>query len=266
MCVGLFFILTSPVLAGSIRGECRCCTTSSKAITSLGDLGPADNLKILRDRCQAHCRDEVGVCGSTDYEIRSESCVISTESVTRVDDAMIISRCEAAVAAPATPSPTPAPTKTYEAIPTKGIDVPTPLGTTDVPVLIGRIIKSVLGIVGSIALLMFMYGGFMWLMSAGSPERVKKGQQALVWASIGLAVIFASYAMVNFVINSLVSSGGSSDTSSTTDITDLEEWFREHPMSEWRSNPFDEAELKEFLEGSDIREEDFEDLTGVELD
>ncbi|MFA5133381.1 MAG: pilin [Patescibacteria group bacterium] len=82
-----------------------------------------------------------------------------------------------------------------------------PLPTADVPTLIGQIIRAVLGVVGSIALLMFLYGGFMWLTSAGNEQKITKGKNIIVWAIIGLAVIFLSYALVGFVINS-ISQGG----------------------------------------------------------
>ena len=88
---------------------------------------------------------------------------------------------------------------------TKGSYLTNPLGTTDAPALIGTIIKSALGIVGSIALLMFIYGGFLWLTSAGSADKITKGKNVIVWAVIGLVVVFLSYTMVGFVIKSLTS-------------------------------------------------------------
>lgn len=66
---------------------------------------------------------------------------------------------------------------------------------------IGRIINSALGIVGSLALLMFIYGGFVWLTSAGSADKVTKGKNILVWATIGLVVIFTSYGATKFVLD-----------------------------------------------------------------
>jgi uncharacterized membrane protein YjfL (UPF0719 family) len=50
---------------------------------------------------------------------------------------------------------------------------------------------------------MFVYGGFTWLTSGGSAERIKKGKDILVWAVIGLVVIFASYTAVDFVLTAL---------------------------------------------------------------
>lgn len=85
-----------------------------------------------------------------------------------------------------------------------------PLGEVSLPILIGRAIQAVLGITGSLALLMFVWGGFVWLTSAGVPARIKSGRDTLMWASIGIAVIFGAYALVNFLITSAagVSTGG----------------------------------------------------------
>lgn len=69
-----------------------------------------------------------------------------------------------------------------------------------IPGLIGRVINGVLGIVGSLALLMFIYGGLLWMTSAGNDEKVKQGKDVLIWATLGLLIIFASYALVNFII------------------------------------------------------------------
>jgi len=82
-----------------------------------------------------------------------------------------------------------------------------PLGVTDPSTLIGRVIKAVLGIVGSLALLMFVYGGFMWMLSAGNEKMIEKGKSTLMWAALGLVVIFMSYALVNFVISTATSGG-----------------------------------------------------------
>ena len=67
--------------------------------------------------------------------------------------------------------------------------------------LIGKIINAVLGIVGSLALLMFVYGGLTWMTSSGSQEKVKKGRDIIVWSAIGLAIIFASYGLVRVLLN-----------------------------------------------------------------
>ena|SRR5450759_2262764 len=82
-----------------------------------------------------------------------------------------------------------------------------PLGNSDAArspqILLGNIIRSVLDVVGSLALVMFIYGGFTWMLSAGNPERVNKGKQIIIWATLGLVIIFTSYALVRFILTTL---------------------------------------------------------------
>ena len=73
----------------------------------------------------------------------------------------------------------------------------------EIPTLLGKIIKAVLGIVGSLALVMFIYGGVTWMLAAGNAERVTKGKNILIWATIGLVVIFSAYALVTFIFKGI---------------------------------------------------------------
>lgn len=57
----------------------------------------------------------------------------------------------------------------------------------------------ILGITGSLALAFFIYGGVMFLISAGSPEMVTKAKQIIIGAVIGLVIVFASYTIIRFV-------------------------------------------------------------------
>ncbi len=81
----------------------------------------------------------------------------------------------------------------------------------DVPSLIGQALKVFLGIIGSLALVIFIYGGVMWMTSGGNPDKVKKAQGTLVWSILGLVVIFSSYVLVSSVITALTFKGGTSE-------------------------------------------------------
>ncbi|HPI67342.1 MAG TPA: pilin [bacterium] len=76
-----------------------------------------------------------------------------------------------------------------------------PIAAGSIEQIIGRIIKAFLGIIGSISLLIFVYGGFILLTSQGNSAKIKTGQDTLVYASIGILIVFASYALLNFVFN-----------------------------------------------------------------
>jgi len=86
------------------------------------------------------------------------------------------------------------------ATPVAAVTLVDPLGGASIPGIIGRVISAALGLSGSAALLMFVYGGFLWLTSGGNKERVDKGKKTLIWAIIGIVVIFAAYVIVDNVI------------------------------------------------------------------
>lgn len=73
----------------------------------------------------------------------------------------------------------------------------------DIPTLLGTIINSILGVVGSLALVMFIYGGITWMLSAGNQEQVTKGKNILIWATLGIIIIFTAYALVSFVLTTV---------------------------------------------------------------
>lgn len=78
-----------------------------------------------------------------------------------------------------------------------------PLGETDVRVLLGRVIAGALSVIGSFALLMFVYGGVLWMTSRGEEKQVKKGKETLTYAILGLVIIFSSYVLVNALITGI---------------------------------------------------------------
>ncbi|MFH1187975.1 MAG: hypothetical protein V1688_03905 [bacterium] len=63
--------------------------------------------------------------------------------------------------------------------------------------------KLFLGVVGTLSLAVFIYGGGVWLASGGNQEQVKKGKDAFIYALVGLAVVFGSYAILNLIITAL---------------------------------------------------------------
>lgn len=70
--------------------------------------------------------------------------------------------------------------------------------------LAAKAINLMFGISGSIALVMFVYGGFRWLISAGNSKGVEAGKQAFIWASFGLMMMFSSYIVVRYAFGNLL--------------------------------------------------------------
>lgn len=86
----------------------------------------------------------------------------------------------------------------------QGVNLNNPIRVNSPQQLIGQVINAVLGIVGSIALLMFIWGGFLWMTAAGNDEKVQQGKKTLTWSTLGLVVIFSSYALVSYLIKNIV--------------------------------------------------------------
>ena len=85
------------------------------------------------------------------------------------------------------------------------VQISNPLGdsTDSLQKFIGKLINGLLGIIGSLALVMFVYGGFSWMTSMGNPAAIKKGRDTMLWAAVGLAIIFSAYTLTSFVITSV---------------------------------------------------------------
>ena len=69
--------------------------------------------------------------------------------------------------------------------------------------IIGNVVKYIMGLVGSLALVMFIYGGLLWITSGAKEEKIKKGRDTLIWSGIGLALVMASYIIVKKIIELL---------------------------------------------------------------
>lgn len=56
--------------------------------------------------------------------------------------------------------------------------------------------------IGALALIMFIYGGFVLILSQGNQEKVKQGTGIMVAAVIGLVVAFGGYLLIQFLSTS----------------------------------------------------------------
>ena len=89
-------------------------------------------------------------------------------------------------------------------IPTECTGDPSPdvndCGLNEVLQVIVNVSKLIVAFAGSAALLVFTYGGVMWIIAAGSPEKIEQGKTAMVSAVIGIVIILSAWLIVNFTI------------------------------------------------------------------
>jgi len=67
-----------------------------------------------------------------------------------------------------------------------------------------RITNTVLLIVGLISVIMLVYGGLRYILSGGDSKKVTDAKNTILYAIIGLIISMLAYAIVHFVLNSVI--------------------------------------------------------------
>ncbi len=80
----------------------------------------------------------------------------------------------------------------------------TGLGKKDVRITVASIIRTAMGLLGIVAVVIILIGGFKWMTSGGSEEGAEEGKKWIFSGIIGLAIILSAYALATYVINSLI--------------------------------------------------------------
>lgn len=66
--------------------------------------------------------------------------------------------------------------------------------------LFTRAINALFAFIGSIALILYIYAGFIWMSASGNAEKVTKAKSILIWASLGVVAMGASYMIINTIL------------------------------------------------------------------
>ncbi len=72
--------------------------------------------------------------------------------------------------------------------------LPNPVGTTDLVVLLGRLVKSIMAILGALTLMWFVWGGVLW-MTAEESKRTEDAKTIMKNAALGIVLLFFSYGL-----------------------------------------------------------------------
>ena len=76
------------------------------------------------------------------------------------------------------------------------------------------ILNYFLGFLGFVSVIMVIYGGILYVTSAGNDDNVGKAKKILLYAATGIVLIFVSFALVNTILGAAL--GGASDGGTTT--------------------------------------------------
>lgn len=162
-----------------------------------GGIETSTNKTVLVEECMEKgtdskkCKDLCsGVSLSTDFSFE--------ESCTKDDGSLGI--CCACLKVKETKT-TPTQVAPGGSAPATTIKLENPLGQgADLFTIIGRVVKNFLGVVGAIALLVFIYAGVSYMTAGGEQARVTKAVDTMKYGIIGLALIILAYTIVSYFI------------------------------------------------------------------
>jgi hypothetical protein len=82
-------------------------------------------------------------------------------------------------------------------------------GGTDLTTLVKKIINILSVVVGAVAVIMIIYGGFRYVTSAGNDSAVGSAKNTILYAVVGLVIVALAQIIVHFVLNNITSAGSS---------------------------------------------------------
>ena len=71
------------------------------------------------------------------------------------------------------------------------------------PTAIGRVINVILGFLGLIMLVLFIYAGLLWVTAGGNTDQVDKAKMFIKNAIIGMILALAAFIITAFVVTSV---------------------------------------------------------------
>ena len=77
------------------------------------------------------------------------------------------------------------------------------LGTAKLPETIASIIRTMLGFLGIIAVVIILFGGFKWMTSGGNEDKVGEAKKLIISGIIGLVIVISAFAIASFVITNI---------------------------------------------------------------
>lgn len=76
---------------------------------------------------------------------------------------------------------------------------------TEGPLLTAALIVNfLLTLLGAVAVALTVYAGFLWIISRGNEEDIKKAKDILAGSAIGLLLILASYSITTYIFRSFL--------------------------------------------------------------
>lgn len=94
----------------------------------------------------------------------------------------------------------------------------TGLGNRDIRATVASIIKVAMGLLGIVAVVIILIGGFEWMTAGGSDDKVGEAKKRILYGVMGLAIILSAYALTTFVLTQLYTATSTSGDANYYDV------------------------------------------------
>jgi len=96
---------------------------------------------------------------------------------------------------------------------------------SSIGVIIARIIRIILSVLGIVTVCLIIYGGYLYLTAHGDTKRTALANQIFKNSAIGLVIILSSYSIASFILSKLL------EATTTSSITSSQGAYTNEPLS-----------------------------------
>jgi hypothetical protein len=75
---------------------------------------------------------------------------------------------------------------------------------SNIDVFANRTVSIVMGILGTLLLLVIVYGGILYITAGGDVKKTQAARHMMINAVIGIVIIFGSYVLIGLVVESVL--------------------------------------------------------------
>ena len=80
----------------------------------------------------------------------------------------------------------------------------------DLRITVAKIIRSLLGFMGIIFVILFIYAGFLWMTAGGNESKIEESKKYLSRSIIGLVIILSAFSITGLILCMIVDAAGGS--------------------------------------------------------
>ncbi|HVQ43452.1 MAG TPA: hypothetical protein VMT30_00595 [Candidatus Saccharimonadia bacterium] len=88
----------------------------------------------------------------------------------------------------------------YDGLCTAGGTTPQVHSVADVAIIIGNLVRILIAISGSLAVILLLVASIYYITAMGDPGRIKRAKDIILYDMVGLVLIIMAYAIITYIV------------------------------------------------------------------